>query len=304
MTRIVALPHWWSADGARPSSWQVIAHGVRHDASGYLPGWDYETPLEYVSTVDVDVEQVRSDCGLRAGDRLALVAHWHASSTNRRELAANVPVVESGEHLLRFVVEPADIGGRLRLERRLVLVGRGSGTDDHAPHRPGSILWREAREECTVTTLERETARFPAEAVAFSQLGRAEPNALWWLDTRLGDLSGSPLQAMRLFLNAEHASIAALLSGGDQATTSALASVLQWDVARSLVARALDDDGFVEGFGRFEPDTVGAMLQTLCERLVPGKDAASLRRLLREQPARFEQVAQANFGLLAGSTWT
>lgn len=78
-------------------------------------------------------------------------------------------------------------------------------------------------------------------------------------------------------------------------------SVLQWDVARALIDRALDRDEFVEDWDSFAEGSVGETLQQLIMRFWPGEDAASLRARREGNRPRFEYQLQARLGLLGGT---
>jgi hypothetical protein len=298
VTPLVVLPHWWTVDGADPGIWEVIAHGVAHDAHGDLPGWDYQTPLDFVCSVSVDLDVVRADCGLGPGAEVRLAASWHSSTTNRRAVGASVPVPASGEHRLHMRVDPTEVGGHLRINRLLVLGGDADGGEAGAARRAGSVLWYEPNELATIVHLEGEVARFPTEAVDFSGLPIGEPDAAWWLDAHLDDLDASPLHALRLYVNADHPTMERFLGGEESELTDAARSVLLWDVARTLIDAALDDDRFVAGVPPFAPDSIGATLTDLFDRFLPDSDPASLRRLRATDPGRYAYTVQARLGLL------
>lgn len=301
MTPLLVLPHWWTVDAVEAAGWEVIAHGVAHDAHGDLPGWDYQTPIELRCLVRVDLPRVRRDCGLADDAEVRLVGSWYASSTNRRQVGASVPITESGEHRLHLRVDPTVIGGQLRVTRQLVLGRTQPGTDASAPRRAGSILWYEPHELITVVHLEGDAARFPTEAVDFAQLPIGEHDASWWLDVRVDDLDASPLHSLRLYVNSESPLIERLLGGEESEVVAATRSVLFWDVARTLIDRALDDDRFVDLRVTFPVDSLGATLRSLLARFLPGVEPSELRRLRAVDPARYGLTLQARLGLLAST---
>jgi hypothetical protein len=289
-SRLVVQPHW-SAASVRATPWHIGVHGVSHLAGGQLHGWDYETPLDVATTVRVDPDEIRHECGLGADDGLALVATWLATSTNTRRRGAMVPVTEPGDHHLSFAIDPGDAGGRLRLERRLVLTGPGTGTEPFAARTTGSVLWFD---EPVVTLLEVDVARFPTEAVDFEAPPVDLPGAAWWLDARFDDIDAAPHHAVRLYVNAEHPALEPVLSGSTEPVADTVRSVLRWEVTRSLLVGALDADDYVaRAAAGFEPGTLGSSLHRLQGRHFPGVDATALRRLLRSDPRRFDARLQA-----------
>jgi hypothetical protein len=292
-SRLVVLPHW-AASSVLAGPWKITVHGVDHPAGGRLAGWDYETPLEIATTVRVDLERVRRECALVPTDELAVVGTWLATGTNTRRCGAVVPVTSSGDHRLHFAVDPGEVGGRLRLERRLVLVGAGAGDDPFAARAPGSVLWSDAP---IVTLLEVDVARFPTEAVEFAGPPVAIPGAAWWLDASFDDLDASPHHALRLFVNAEHPAVTPVLSGSTDEVAASVRSVLRWQVVRSLVVGALASGDFVDrasGAGAgFDAGTLGASLLRLVTRHFPGESLTALRRSARDDPHRFDARLQA-----------
>jgi hypothetical protein len=179
-----------------------------------------------------------------------------------------------------------------------VLSSAGGSTDPLAPRLAGSVILREERNEVTSILLEGEAARFPTEVVDFAQLRIAEPEALWFLDMSGADLEQSPLSAMRLYVNGTHPAVQRALAHGD-AIGGLVRSVLQWDVARVMIHRALDNDEFIDDWDRFEETTLGATLQQLVQRIWAGEDAASLRARRDADPTRFEYQLQARLGLFS-----
>jgi hypothetical protein len=291
--RLVVQPHW-SAASVRAAPWRIGVHGVSHPAGGRLHGWDYETALEVTTTVRIDPDEVRRECGLGPDDGLALVGSWLATSTNTRRRGAMVAVTAAGDHRLQFAVDPGDAGGRLRVERRLVLTGRGTGTDPFGARDAGSVLWFD---EPVVTLLEVDVARFPTEAVDFERPPVDLPGAAWWLEARFDDLDAAPHHAVRLYVNAEHPALEPVLSGSTEVVADTVRSVLRWEVTRSLLVGALESDEYVAraaaGGGGFEPGTLGSSLRRLQRRHFPDRGAGSLQRQLRDDPRRFDAQLQA-----------
>ena len=231
---------------------------------------------------------------------MALIAVWEASSTGIREIGYRQALPGDGDWTFELLVhlDGSLIGGLLRIERQVVLSSTGTSSDPLAPRSAGSVILREERDEATSILLEGEAARFPTEVVDFAQLGIAEPEALWHLEMAGADLEESALSAMRLYVNGNHAAVQRALTQ-DDGIGELVRSVLQWDVARAMIHRALDNDEFVHDWDRYEEATLGATLQQLIQRIWTGEDAASLRARRDADPARFEYQLQARLGLFS-----
>jgi hypothetical protein len=297
--RQVALPYQTpSADCWERGPWRRLDGGAEQELLNRIDDWDYSVPLSLTSEVTVDVTRLRAESLLSSDDALALIAVWEASSTGIREIGFRQALPGDGDRTFELLVhlDGSLIGGVLTIERQVVLSSAGANPDPLAPRSAGSVILREERGEVTSILLEGEAARFPTEVVDFAQLRIAEPEALWYLDMAGADLEQSSLSAIRLYVNGNHPAVQRALTQ-DDGIGELVRSVLQWDVARAMIHRALDNDEFVDDWDGFEEATLGATLQQLVQRIWPGEDAASLRARREAYPARFEYQLQARLGL-------
>lgn len=107
-------------------------------------------------------------------------------------------------------------------------------------------------------------------------------------------------EASDWFLNERHPAVDRLLAGDASSEAKATLSTLRWDIARQLVAAALDSDEFIERDGLFEDETLGSMLAGVIAIHWPGESPRALRQLRRTEPTRFERELQDRAGLLRG----
>lgn len=301
MTRVIALPHRQATTAVEVEPWSVSIHGSVRPVGDYLAGWDYTTPLVFEAAVRIDVEALIEECGLDPDDTVALIGLWECQSTFRREGSQPVEVAASDRYVIRLAPDPSLIGGRVRLDRRLVLLAAASG-----PRSPltasaqGSVLWQEPRGWRTTVALEGDATRFPTDTVDFRRTGGLAPDAAWHLEIDLGDPEVAALNAVRLRLNEGHPAIAAIISGQQDDRSSAVMNALMWDVGRQLIHAALDQPEFVDGWGHFPEDSIGYVLQLLLQRTWPGEEARSLRAARDADPARFESSLQGRLQLFRG----
>lgn len=300
MTRLVNLPHLQTS-AVMPHSWILTVRGDTQPAPNLLKGWAYDTPLHFESQVDLDLERVRDECGLGREGRIAVVALWWASSTNKRRAAAVQEVNQTGSVLVSFDIESGEVGGVLTLWRQVVLVLDPAPRSAFAAREPGSILWEEPRMEATTVILEGDAARFPTQVLDFSKSPVLEPSAAWWLDAKLDDLDASPLACLRLLVNGEHPRIKSFMASTADEATKLVSSLMTWDVGRKMVHGALDSSDFVEGWGSFRPGSLGEVLEQLIRKAWPGQDAAGLRSLRDSDNGLFDARLQGRFDPLSGA---
>lgn len=294
MPRVFSLPHL-STGAAMTSEWLLESRGELLPLPAVLKGWDYQTPLRLQCTVTADPVAVIRDCGLGPDARISVVAMWWASSTNRRVMAASVPLADGAEVLLDFEIPPGAAGGTLTLSRLLVLTRPSAAGARLAASTAGAVLWREPRERQTRTILEGDSARFPTEVIDFG--GRiGEPDGVWWLEHDFSDLDTTPLAALRLYLNGAHPAVGKLLAG-DRAG-EILQQMINWDVARAMVHAALDSEDFHRRWGSFRPGCLGETVELLIRRIWTGEDAVSLAALRSTDRGGFEARLQGRLQLL------
>lgn len=295
--RVVTLPYLQAETEPECGQWIVELRGDRQPLPLLLKAWDYTSTITLESVVRISRDQVLRECGLPDDAEIAVIALWSASSTTTRSVGATVPIV--GDRAINLVFEvPAGVaGGRLTIERLIVLVRRGTGGAPLSATRPGSVLWRESRDEQASCLLEGDASRFPTDVIDFGQSALGDARGVWWLHHDLSDLDANPLACLRIRINSAHPMGARLVRGTTDSED--VRSVLFWDVHRLLVHAALDSDDFISGWGDFRIGSLGHTLEQICRRLWPYEDAGSLRASRDSDRSRFEAAMQARTGLLA-----
>jgi hypothetical protein len=295
--RVVTLPYLQAETEPECGQWIVELRGNRQPLPLILKGWDYTSTITLESTVRVSRDRVLRECGLPDDAEIALTALWSASSTTARSVGTTVPVVGDRAINMAFEVAPGVAGGRLTIERLIVLVRPGTGGAPLSATRPGSVLWREPREDQASCLLEGDASRFPTDVIDFGQSGLGDAGGIWWLHHDLTDMDANPLACLRIRINSAHPVGARLVRG--TADSDEVRSVLFWDVHRLLVHAALDSDEFVSGWGNFRVGSLGHTLEQICRRLWPYEDASSLRARRESDRSVFEAAMQARTGLLS-----
>lgn len=297
MTRLVALPYLQTS-AVETGDWLVRLRGETRQVPDVLKGWDYQTALHFESKLVLDLDRVRHDCGLGRDAGIVALPTWWASSTNRRQAGTPVPLIENGAVSLQLDIPPGQAGGRLTLDRLLVLRTPGAPLNPLAATSAYSVLWREERDRRTTVIVEGDAARFPTQVIDFGAGRFADPQAAWWLDLDPSDMDTTPLTAMRLYLNAANPTVERLASGRDDEVTRLVSSVLTWDVVRTLVEAALESEDFIDGWGGFRPGSLGETLERLIQRYFAGEDARSVAAFRARNRGLFEARLQARVGML------
>ncbi len=285
-----------ASSGVRAEPWiladsgEVLGERVEH--------WDSDLTLKLDRTVVVDVDTVLSSTGIDTAGSLALAAVWKCDRTRLRGPGMKVSVpVAAGEAPIAISLDvPGNLAGG-SLEIRTVLI---RAEDDEAARptvarRAGTVLW----EERISVALEGSAARFPVTVLAFSAVPGLADDSPWALEWSPQDLDQPVLGAMRLLVNSAVPEVVAAVGAEQEGGEGLIASMIRFDIARSLVHGALSDEGFVAGERQFEADTVGRMIEDLIARYWPGVSPGALARGLVESPHRLESDLQAATGLLA-----
>lgn len=249
--------------------------------------WDYNTPVEVEWRMVVDLERIQADCKLGPLSRIQMNITWHSTWTNLRGCSPGVLVVQ-GENTAHLELPGSVLGGTLALEARLVLATPDSVPAPVAPRRPGSTLWRHR----VTVPLEGAGSRFPTIAVDFASEGRAGglPGAwyLWMSD----DLAASTTGAVRIELNSSHPDIQQMLNHPGTDMSKATSRFIRYDVARQLVAAALNHEE-LDDATRYDEGTLGHLMLRLLQNLLPARSIHDLRMAWRDDPSDLEAELQA-----------
>lgn len=287
---------WLRADPARvrDGGWQMVLPETGEQPLGEaLETWDPLTPLNLSRMVQVDVDGLRADCQLPEA-RLRLVVSWHALGTTLRGVGNTVVLPESGElrESMALFLDPGQLGGTLLLRTSISLVERTEKRPLVA-HRPGSILWEDEHE----LRLEGSGSRFPTTVVDFSKSDLGLPSkAAWRLEWDREDFELPVLGGMQLFLNSAHPRIKEMVENPRDPSSELILSMMQFDVARTLVQGALDNEQFLSREEPWPQESVGRVIHRLFNTHFRGQSPEALKRQLEADPDRFVSTLQDRFG--------
>lgn len=261
-----------------------------------LSGWDYNSDLRLGRLVSVDAAGIRTDCGLGPDDQIALVAIWRSTGTILRGLGAGQRVREGTPAQVRLEARlpSASLGGTLVVQTRLILAAARPGAGPLEPRMAGSVLWQDE----VAVTLEGIGSRFPVEVVDFEASGWLPPGAAWYLAWDSLELDEPFLGSVRLLANAKNRRVAAAAQNPKHPANAPTASMMYYDVGRTLIRGALASDEFTARPDQYREGSTGWAVHALLRALFPAESPAGLRGLMEQHPAEFDAQLQAALRLL------
>lgn len=290
-------PFLGAASGSvSPELWRLAGGG---DLESQVEHWDPDLVLSLERRVAVDVDLLLSSTGSADPAEIAVAAVWRSSRTRLKGPAMSVSLADAGKEgvlTLGAEVTGAVAGGRLELQTVVMRTAIGARPTPFTAYRTGSVLWSDR----VPLALEGEAARFPVSVVDFEELVGVDSDAAWTLQWAPRNLDQAVLGEMRLLVNSRNRlAVTAVEEGAAGLEAAAVASMIRFDVTRTLVHGALTNREFVENPEGFEADSVGRMLFELLGRLWPGAEPTGLAARLAATPHRLESELQARTGLLA-----
>lgn len=253
--------------------------------------WDYQSVIGLTFGIQIDRALLTRQCELGFDSELAVLAVASSTGTGieRKIVDIPIPLRDSYEITHEVDLESYDLGGRLTIET-LVVVRRAVPLSELSPTEPGSILWRLRHS----THLEGIGGQFPTEAEDFALTRPMEAHAGWALKVDTSDLDALFNSSVRLTLNSGSSSVKSLLAGSQSQESKLLATMLDIDVTRQLVAAALSN----EDIRRMEVDidgtSIASVLRNLIFQLWPSKSTSVLYGWLRDSPERLETAIQSS----------
>ncbi len=289
----VAFPPYSSVTtGVNPGEWRLTVRGHEREDARYLRDWDCTTDVRAETQVQVEHQSVLSQTHLTDDDTIALVIVAQSTTVPHVQVSDPTVITGSGTFTVSLDLVPHETGGTVSLERQLLLQGRRSD-DPTSASEPGSILWADS--ENFVVELEGEHSRFPSEQVDFSKAGLPS-RAMWSLHIEDADLNRNVLSTVRLHLNSTHHVVRAVLSADNEPLADVVGDMINLDVARRLITRALANSEFDPEKEDYEEGSLGATYTQLLRRAFDSQNVYQVRQLRNNDETRFEAELQDRFG--------
>jgi len=264
---------WTIDDGG----WRVIGE--------YLPDWDYASELRVRRRVRVDHANIAKRFGIPPGDlRLALVVTFGTGGARedrlRRRVWAQDVVADETDFEIDLLLDGLDIAQRFSLRTDILLASPAGVGSPLAPKQPGLRLW----DEMLRVRTEPDEARFPIEALAFSQHFPDHRNAPWILEWTPAQIEEDFEGAFRLFINDDFRDFVSKVSLGD----ATILKLLMGGVRLQIVRGVLGNEEFDAVPTEESPLSIAAAVRRWLALAFPGEDIAAVRELAVYSPAKFE----------------
>lgn len=293
MTKIIRTPYLTpTSDRLQLGDWYFNQHDNWQPLTALLPDWDPAVPVTASISVAVDVQGVLEDCNLGQDAVIRVGALWNSSGTVLRGAGTYFDLDSTEEpqkKYLQVYIDGTYLAKSLEFLVQLILVSAGGFHKSFAPRIPGSILFSSNPFN---VLLEGEGDRFPVEVIDFSSKHSSYPSdAGWVLHWDSTDLHQTVLGDMRLYLNSNHEHVIEACSGGSSENRD-LREAIRFDVARTLIYGALNNDEFVEKPDLYEPGSVGAAVRAMLRLYFPEISFSQLQNNSRQQQS-FDPKLQA-----------
>jgi hypothetical protein len=265
------------------TDWRQNVDGEDRPLPLLLLHWDPGMTLHVMATVAIDLEGVRSDCLLAPEDLLRLVILWNSPGTGLRGRGKYIDLKAplSFPVTLDLIVEGQLLADRIRFEACLVLA-HGNSNFTLAPQRPGSILWREEK----TVILEGMASRFPTELIDFIENPYLPDDASWLLEWDAEDLNQMAYGNMRLLINAGNNRVKRAVTESNP-EDEVIRDIIRFDVGRTLIFGALENDTFVQSPESYMDGSVGTYARRLIRTLFPDEENLEGVALMFQQNKSF-----------------
>lgn len=265
--------------------WSAQLNGVDRLVGDWIEDWDYQTPVAFTYSLDIDRTTALEAAGLGSDCQVAAFAIVDCQATYYRA-QATVPLTDGSGLVVKVEAPAGQLAAGVRLRRGLVLARPGTATGrPRAANAAGALLFEDAHQ---FVDLEGGGSRFPTEAAS---LGDARCNVAWRLSIAGGSDPEDPFAAVvRLIMNTDHPAarrlLAAPATAAERRERALLMSALRTDVIRQLLAHAATEPRFSQQLS-FPEDSLGGVASEMAGTYL-GLPLRAAVTLLAEQPTEFE----------------
>lgn len=278
MNRVVVRPY------------MTASSGVAFDPIAFaMADIDVQTPISIATRFHIEPDEVRSECGLPEGCRLAVILAVHCDLTLWS--GHSTIQVEGGgavEGSLEVVIPGGHAAGAVAAECAVILAEPLARTDPFVAFAEGSVLYRGPQGR---QLLGGEGSHFPTDALSFEAAGR-ERGARWSVEYLYDTLDEPLLAGIRLLINTDTQAWNALNSTASDPLHRQLGTELRRYVLSDMVRRAVEDEYFTGGVV-WPEGSVGKHFDDVIRTYGRGRSVEQLRSIRDFDRARFEEVLQA-----------
>ncbi|UWM84950.1 hypothetical protein [Rhizobium sp. SRDI969] len=281
----IAYPYLRIEDAEVLTSPWAYKEEDRRTLGNYLPDWDYASEIRLHRKITVDVPRIAKRFGVSEAElRLRLVITVGTGGAredrHRRVYWAHDIARDEADHEVEFSLDGLDISQRIRLRTDLLYSAPGAGGSILAPKRTGLSLW----DDEMLVRVEPEEARFPVEAVSFSQHFPDTRNAMWRLEWSPADLTEDFTGSFRVFINDDFPDFVSKMSAGEITTVGLVKAAVRVQVTRG----ALSHNGLEDALKEESQVSIASAVQRWLTAAFPGESIATIRQIADHNPALFD----------------
>jgi len=281
----IAYPYLRIDDAEVITSPWAYREDERRILGDYLPEWDYASEIRLRRKIAIDMSRIANRFGVSDTDlRLKLVITVGTGGARedryRRVYWTHDVTRDDADHQVDLSLDGLDISQRIKLRTDLLYSGPGAGGSILAPKRAGLSLWSEEM----LVRVEPAEARFPVEAMSFSQHFPDSRNAMWRLEWSPADLTENFTGSFRVFINDDFPDFVSRMSAGEITTVGLVKAAVRVQVTRG----ALSHNGFEDALKEDSQVSIASAVQRWLTAAFPGESIATIRQIADHSPALFD----------------
>jgi hypothetical protein len=276
----VSLSAWhYSYDGI---DWMVA------DQEEGVPGWDYQSPLQFRREGWIDTDLACAACDLPPGSELELTITASSPASRFRKVMFRRRLDPGRVELAPVLVFASEhLAETVRLETEVLLIRAAGVASDFSASLPASRL----HTEVVTFSVEGNLSRMPVEVVPFASglPWLRAPEAPWYVECGSGDLHAPVMRELRVFMNSDRQAYVERCQQGD----AELVGLLAADVAIHVLTFALKDESFTSGSEAYDEGTLGEAAARLLNICFSQAEREEVARMSKENPGRFMAVIRS-----------
>jgi|GEM_PF-4699706 len=283
MSKATALPFLAAHDSINVSKWHRLdAAGIPTHLPSTFTDWDYQTTLDLMTEVEVDLPAFLEETGFPTGVSFEVLTVVTCADTFHRSIQSR-NVLAHGATEIRFEMRGDFLARAFELEILVVLKDHTEAGSGFSAREAGSVLFRDSSRH----TLEPGGDLFPIEPVSFKSRfpGVNAERVPWHLHLAAFDLDLPMRDQVVLQVNTDTPDFLDVIASG----LGPEVKMIRAQIAELVLARAVFDDAKREDLGReFEAGSLGDFVSGLMEFCFPGEDAEEIKRTHEVAPHQYQ----------------
>ncbi|NEX92968.1 hypothetical protein [Caulobacter sp. 17J65-9] len=250
-----------------------------------VPRWDHAVDLVLRRRLQINLASVAQRFGVAEKDLhlefIVTVATGGPRGDRHRSIHWRGAVsMEETARVAAVSLAGMTLSQRMNLRTELLMRDPVPAGSSLMPGRAGLRLWEDVHR----VQLEPEEARFPTEAVRFSERFPNSGEALWRIDWSPAHLEREFAGAVRLYVNLDFPDFVQRVSDAEDVTMR----LITGGIVSQLSRGALDSLSFELGIAESVPGSLGAAIASWLRLAFPNQSLDVIRSRMVSDPAGFE----------------